>query len=140
MPGRPRRQWGRAASEFAGAPGVVGQIRTGAFGLFSGRGRNGGGPAIFARVGGAVWWAKGGALRWSAGAGGEPGGGPARFGQAEIELGDQADQGEQAAQGRLEVALVKALKQREGHKEDEHEVEDGLGVVFEAMVQRPVRG
>ena len=63
-----------------------------------------------------------------------------RHGQAEVDFGNQADERKKPSALGFEVAQEKALDEHEGDEEDEQEVDDGVGMVLEAMVEGPVGG
>jgi hypothetical protein len=69
-----------------------------------------------------------------------PGSFQVRHGQAEVDFGNQADERKKPSALRFEVAQVKALDEHEGDEEYEEEVDDGVRMVLEAMVEGPVGG
>lgn len=60
--------------------------------------------------------------------------------KTEVQFTGKTDQSEAGSAWRLEVSKVEALKQDEGDKEGQDEIEDGSGLMFKTMIQRPMGG
>ena len=50
----------------------------------------------------------------------------------------QADQGQMDSSVRFEVPVIETLKEHESNEEGEDEVEDGCGLMFEAVIEGPI--
>ena len=68
----------------------------------------------------------------------DPRGTNPRGAQRAIERVAQANERQVSPALRLQVAVVEALKQHEGDEEGQHEIEDGRGIVLEAVIQGPM--
>ena len=79
-------------------------------------------------------------LRWYPGGEVNPGRVEVRVGESLIDFCAEADESEIefGAQLGFEVSVVEALQKHEGDEQGEHEVDDGGGMVFEAVVEGEV--
>ncbi len=55
-----------------------------------------------------------------------------------MQFRSQSDQGQMGSPLRLQVPIIETLKEHESNEESEDEVEDGCGLMLEAVIERPI--